>query len=75
MTTMNIAYSCNDYYIPQTGISMISLFENNIDIDEICVYFISKDVSEDNIKILKSIASQYGRSFVVVQFEFEHLMQ
>lgn len=66
---MNVAYSCNDYYIPQTGISMISLFENNKDIDEICVYLISKDVSEENIGILKSIAESYRRNFKEVRFE------
>ena len=47
---MNIAYSCNDYYVPQTGISMISLFENNKEVDDICVYLISKDISKENVE-------------------------
>lgn len=66
---MNIAYSCNDNYIPQTGISMISLFENNKDVDDICVFLISKDVSESNINILRQISDTYNRRFVVVKFE------
>lgn len=66
---MNIAYSCNDYYIPQTGISMISLFENNKEVEDICVYLISKDVSIVNINILKEICNSYGRRFVEVRFE------
>lgn len=66
---MNIAYSCNDYYIPQTGISMISLFENNKDVDEICVYLISKDVSPSNIQLLKKIAENYHRAFKEVRFD------
>lgn len=66
---MNIAYSCNDYYIPQTGISMISLFENNRDVEQICVYLISKDVSEKNVSQLKSIAEQYHRDFREVKFD------
>lgn len=28
---MNIAYSCDNAYIEQTGISLISVFENNKD--------------------------------------------
>lgn len=60
---MNVAYSCNDYYIPQTGISMISLFENNRDEEDICVYLISKDVSKNNVDTLKQIADSYGRQF------------
>ena len=66
---MNIAYSCNDYYVPQTGISMISLFESNRDADELCVYFIAKDVSAGNIKMLQAIADKYHRGFIVVPFE------
>lgn len=66
---MNVAYSCNDYYIPQTGISMVSLFENNKDVDDICVYLISKDVSSDNIHKLQSIADKYHRRFKEVRFE------
>ena len=66
---MNIAYSCNDYYIPQTGISMISLFENNRDEKEINVYFISKEVSAENIELLRSIADKYERKLIVVSFE------
>lgn len=66
---MNIAYSCNDYYIPQTGISMISLFENNRQVDDICIYFVSKNASQSNISILKQIAEKYGRIFTVVNFD------
>lgn len=66
---MNIAYSCNDYYIPQTGVSMISLFENNKDVDDITVYLISKDVSEKNVKILHEIAERYHRGFKEVKFD------
>lgn len=66
---MNIAYSCNDYYIPQTGISIISLCENNKLSDEIVIYFIGKDVSQNNIEILKSITEGYGRQFVYIDFD------
>ena len=66
---MNIAYSCNDNYIPQTGISMISVFENNKDVEDIIVYLISKDVSEDNIRKLQQISDSYNRKFVEVKFD------
>jgi len=67
--TINIAYSCNEFYVPQTGISMISVFENNKDIDEINIFFISKDVSEDGIQVLKDICETYGRNLLLVPFE------
>lgn len=66
---MNIAYSCNDYYIPQTGISIISLCENNKNSESINIYFIGKDVSPDNISILQSITEGYGRHFIYINFD------
>ena len=66
---MNIAYSCNDNYIPQTGISMISLFENNKTASSIIVYLIAKDVSDNNLEKLREIADSYQRKFVVVDFD------
>lgn len=66
---MNIAYSCNDYYVPQTGISIISLCENNKDADEIVIYFIGKDVSDSNINILRTIIEKYKRKFVYINFD------
>ena len=50
---MNVAYSCNDYYIPQTGISIISCCENNKDVEELVFYLVSKDVSQANITIIQ----------------------
>ena len=66
---MNIAYSCNDYYIPQTGISIISLCENNKDIDEIIIYFIGKDVSKENVDILRNLTERYNRKFEYIDFD------
>ncbi len=66
---MNISYSCNDYYIPQTGISLISLFENNKDIDEITLFFVSKGVTEENKNIIKNICDKYGRELRIVEFD------
>lgn len=66
---MNIAYSCNDNYIEQTGISIISLLENNKDIKDITIYLISKDISKDNIEKLRSICFSYNRNIIVIKFE------
>lgn len=66
---MNIAYSCNDSYVPQTGISMISLFENNKNVVDICVYLISKDISSSNVAQLRTICDNYERKLIVVEFD------
>jgi len=69
MIKLNIAYSCNEDYIQHTGISMLSLFENNKTIDNISIYFIAKDVSDESIKKLNDLAKQYNREFIVIPFD------
>ncbi len=65
---MNIIYSCNDKYVSQTGISIISLLTNNEQINKITIYLISKDISKYNLNILNNICVQFGRKLIVVPF-------
>jgi len=69
MNKLNIAYSCNEAYIQHTGISMLSLFENNKDFDEIDVYFITKDVSDESILLLQELTEKYQRKLIIIPFE------
>ena len=57
---MNCAFSCNDAYVQHAGVGIISIFENNRDIDEIYIYFIENQISDENKKKLNSIALQYN---------------
>lgn len=70
MSKLNIAYSCNEAYVQHTGISMLSLFENNKAFDNISIYFIAKSVSDESIKKLHDLAKQYNREFIVIPFEY-----
>ena len=64
--TMNVAYSCMDNYAQHAGVSILSLLENNKDIDEICVYIIDNHISEENKDNLRQIVNDYGRKIVFV---------
>lgn len=66
---LKVAYSCNDGYISQTGISLISLLQNNQCFSDITVYFIVKDVQKDNIETIKNICNSFNRSLVVIDFK------
>lgn len=68
MNHLKVAYACNDGYISQTGISIISLLENNRDFRKITIYLISKGVSEDNKRQLSEMCLKYGRNFKVIEF-------
>lgn len=65
---MNVAYACNEAYIVHTAVSMISLFENNIDVGQIAVYFIDMGISQKSQEELRSIAKKYHREFVILPF-------
>ncbi len=48
------------------GISAISLFENNGNINELYVYLLGENISNENKEILKGIADKYNRKIVVI---------
>ncbi|MCZ8532017.1 glycosyltransferase family 8 protein [Psychrobacillus psychrodurans] len=62
---LNIAYACGEEYARHAGVSMISLFENNKDFDEIYVYLIDNGMTEDTKNILLEITNSYGRNAII----------
>lgn len=58
---MYVIYHSSDTFAEVTGVSMISLFENNKSADKIHVLYIQKGMTDANKAILTSIAKQYGR--------------
>lgn len=66
---MNIAYACDDNYIAHTGISILSLFDNNQTIDEITIFLISVNISAENIAHVENIVKKYKRKLVVIPFK------
>ncbi len=77
---MNIIYSSSDFFSQISGISVVSLFENNKDAEEINVYVIDNNISQINKEKHYQIAEKYGRNIVFLPkidiekecgFEFE----
>lgn len=69
MKSVNIAYSCDENYVQHTGISILSLLENNIELDNINIYFIYKDISNNSLDILLKLVTSYNRNFYPIPFE------
>lgn len=59
---MTVVYTCDNNFVWIMGISMISLFENNKDMDDLSVFLLGDHVSDANKKILSSIAQNYERT-------------
>ena len=63
---MNVLYTCDNNYVWLMGVSVVSLFENNCLMDEINVYILGENISDENKKILCDIAENYNRKIVVI---------
>ena len=50
---MNVLYTCDDNYVWLMGISTISLFENNKTIEDLQVYLLGDNISQENKDKLK----------------------
>ncbi|MCL2079839.1 MAG: glycosyltransferase family 8 protein [Oscillospiraceae bacterium] len=61
---MNILYAFDDLFAEVAGISILSLFENNKDADEINVYAICDGVSDINKQRLITLSEDYGRKII-----------
>lgn len=63
---MNIVYSSSDSYAEIAGVSIVSLFENNKDIEEINLFIIDNGIADNNKKKLISISNKYNRKIKFV---------
>jgi len=63
---LNVLYQSNDNYAVITGVSMVSLLENNKDIDEINFYLLNDNISQENIAKLNEACETYGRKLTVI---------
>lgn len=66
---INVAYACNEAYMEQQTVSLTSLFENNKQIENICIYFIDMGITEKSADELKKLADKYGRKLEIIPFQ------
>lgn len=63
---INVVYSSDDNYAKFAGISMISLFENNKEVEQINIYFIENMITKTNRLKLESIVKKYNRNIYFI---------
>ncbi len=71
--TIHVVYSSSDSYAQCTGISILSLLDNNKDIDELCIYVLDTNISQENKKKIEIIGNTYKRliKFIPAQEQFD----
>ncbi len=63
---MNIVYSSSDSYSEICGISIVSLLENNKDVEHIDIYIIDNGITDENKKKLETTVRNYSRNLIFV---------
>ncbi len=66
---MNIVYACNEGYARHMAVSMLSLLDRNQRERELVVYLISLGITAESRDKLSSIASRYGRTLHIIEFD------
>ncbi|UAL50264.1 glycosyltransferase family 8 protein [Metabacillus dongyingensis] len=65
---LNVVYSSDNNYAQHVGVSMLSLFENNRDFNNINIYLIDNNILLDNKKKLMEICENYKRNIIFIDF-------
>jgi len=68
---MRVAYSFDDNYALQAGVSILSLLEHHKELEELVIYVIDDHISEINKRKINNMAAGYGRA--VEYFDLELL--
>lgn len=63
---MNVVYSSSDSYAPIAGVSIMSLLHNNTDADEINIYMIDNNISDENKKRFENMVDKFDRNIVFI---------
>lgn len=63
---MNVIYASDDNYAWLMGVSMVSLLENNRDVDDIHVWLFGDGISAENEQKLMDVAKQYERKLHII---------
>lgn len=61
----HIVYATDDNFAEILGVSLVSLYENSKDVDDLAVYVLDSGISQENLDKLKSLPSKYNRSNLV----------
>jgi lipopolysaccharide biosynthesis glycosyltransferase len=63
---MNIVYSSSDYFSPICGVSVQSLLHSNQDAEELNIYLIDNNISEENKEKFQKLVRKYNRNLIIV---------
>lgn len=63
---LNILYQFNEDYAPYAGVSIFSLLENNKNADEIDIYILGENLTENSLKRIRKLIRAYNRNVIFI---------
>ncbi len=66
---MNILYTLNDKFVPQVASGIVSVCENNKDIDDINFFLISMGITPENKKKLNKMVDSYHQKIDIIELK------
>ena len=61
-----VVYSSDNNYVQHTGVSILSLLDNNRHFKDISIYVIDNEISKDNKEKLVEICRSYKRKIIFI---------
>ena len=65
---MNIVFSSDENYAMQTCVSIVSMFENNKDVQAIRVFILANGITDDSQDKIREVARNYNREVIFIDF-------
>ena len=66
---LNLLYQFNEKYVPYAGVSIFSVLENNKDLEEIVIYILGENLSEESMDGLSKMVLNAGRKLSFIETE------
>lgn len=70
MKTINVMYMCDNGFAPIAGVSITSLFKNNLE-NSIKVYLLAVDINEENCNKFINLAEDFGQEIDIIDAKKE----
>lgn len=67
--SLNVAYSFDDGYAQHAAVSIVSLLENNKEIDNIIIHIITNSLNKENCSRIEEIVHRYNREIIYHELE------
>lgn len=65
-TKLDVLYQSSDEYCSFACVSIVSLLENNKNIEEINIYLMEDNIAKDNIEKIRELVFSYGRNIIFI---------